>query len=631
MRFEIKRIDPVFDGASFEAAGPYEKISGRFHGEADPAHPLNALIVNLEHSPRNIRGMVDYWVDFCLLKPVDFGRGNGRLLYDAVNRGDKLALVDINGAPKRPSSNEPSALDDAGNGFLMRQGYSVLWSAWQGGIADEEGKLQSGFPIATRNGVPIVETSREEIIFGYSNAFGIAPLSYPAATLDQQAATLTVRAQERDKRKPVPASRWRYRSATQLEIDLVAGHGSGAIYEFIYPARDPIVMGLGFIAVRDVVSLLRHGGDGADLLGSRRSIDHVIAYGRSQPGRFLREFVRLGFNEDLAGRKVFDGILASITGSRRIFLNHAFAQPGRFHRQHEDHVYPGDQFPFTYATRTDSYTGETDGILARALARNTCPKFIHVDSSTEFWQGRSSLLVVDEHLQDISIPEETRLYLFAGTQHAGPTMRAHAGIFSQNPCYALNDVDYGPLNRALISALATWAAGREPAPPSRFPRLADGTLVEPFPPVSGFPAIPGVSYPKTINAVGMMDYSQQPPVAIPGKEYPVLVPKLDCDGNELAGIRLPDITVPRATFTGWNLRDASFAEGALMIVGACFPFAVTRAERETSGDPRLSIEERYESEEAYVAKVRAAAEQLFRDRLLLAEDVTRIVARAENL
>ena len=638
MRLEIKRIESVFDGASFGAAGPYKKISGRIYAATDPAHRLNLGIHNLDRAPRNQQGKVAYWVDFCLLKPADIARANRRLLVDMPNRGDKLALIDINSARKGSSSNNPAALDDAGNGFLMRQGYCILWSAWQGGVGNEEDKLQAGFPIASADGAPIVETSREEIIFGHCNSPATAPLAYPAATLDHCAATLTVRIHERDARVAVPASAWRYRSSAQIEIDLIAGYPSGAIYEFIYPARDPIVMGLGFIAIRDVVSFLRYAASddvgqanplNRDASGS--SIEHVITYGRSQPGRFLREFVRLGFNESRAGRKVFDGIFASIAGSRRIFLNQAFAQPGRFHRQHEDHLYPGDQFPFTYATRTDTYTGQTDGILARAMANNTCPKFIHVDSSTEFWQGRSSLLVSDEHGQDIPLPEEVRLYLFASTQHAGPAMQGHAGIFSQNACYPLNNVDYGPLNRALISALDSWVSGRESPPASRFPRIADGTLVVPFPAsISGFPTIPGVRYPDRINELKVMDYTAQPPTAVASKAYPVLVPKLDADGNEIAGIRLPAIAVPRATLTGWNLRDATFADGALLIVGSRFPFAATRAERAANGDPRPSLEERYASHGAYVEAVRTAAEQLCRERLLLAEDVERIITQAEN-
>ena len=638
MRIEISSRASAFAGTSFGDVGAYEKISGRLHGAVDPHAPENEEIINLDRAPRNRDGLVEYAVDFVLLIPVDLTRGNRHLLFDSANRGDKLALVDLNSASKGPGSNAVLSAADAGNGFLMRQGYSILWSAWQGGVAAEDHKLRADFPIARDGVAPIIATVREEIIFGHSNSPTQAPLSYPAASLDPAGATLTVRQYETDLRQPVAASAWRWRSPQLLEIDLVDGYASGAIYEFIYSARDPIVMGLGFLAVRDVVSFMRYQAhDAAGVanplnLAGVPAASKVITYGRSQPGRFLREFVRLGFNQDSAGRRVFDGIFTAIAGSRRIYLNEAFAQPGRFHRQHEDHSYPGDQFPFTYATRQDSYTGERGGILERALATATCPKIIHIDSSTEFWQGRSSLLVTDELGRDVPTPDEVRLYLFTGTQHAGPAMLGHAGIFSQNPQYPLNYVDYSPLNRALIVALDRWVSDLEPAPPSRFPRVSDATLVAPFPPsMAGFPHIPGVCYPTAINELSVMDYTQMPPRAVPAQRYPVLVSKLDADGNEIAGIRLPDVAVPRATLTGWNLRDREFAEGALMLVGACFPFALTAAERQRNGDPRLSLAERYPSASSYVSAVRACAEQLGRERLLLAEDIERIVARAAAL
>lgn len=238
---------------------------------------------------------------------------------------------------------------------------------------------------------------------------------------------------------------------------------------------------------------------------------------------------------------------------------------------------------------------------------------------------------MDEDERDIELPEEVRLYLFTGTQHAGPVMMKHAGIFSQDPIYPVNEVDYAPLNRSLIAALDTWVGGGEAAPASRFPRVDDGTLVPPFPQsATGFPNIPGVRYPALINELCAMNYDTQPPKPIPGTQYRLRVPKLDTDGNEIAGIRLPEIEAPRATFTGWNLRDKNFAEDALMLVGACFPFAQTRAEREALGDPRLSIEERYPTHADYVAAVTRAAKVLESERLLLAEDVERYIERARD-
>ncbi|NNL86160.1 MAG: hypothetical protein HKP27_10930, partial [Myxococcales bacterium] len=517
MKLEIQRREEAFAGASFGSVGRYEKITGRFHGEVDPKHSLNQVIVNLDRAPVNASGRVEYSVDFCVLAPVDRAAGNQRILFDTSNRGDKLALIDINGAEKGPTSNDPVTAADAGNGYLMREGYTLLFCAWQGGVAPEEQKMMADLPIATDGGKPIVATSREEIVLGQNTQPAAAPLFYPAATQEQDEATLTVRQQESDPRTPVAPSAWRYVSERAIEIDPVPGFGTGALYELIYPARDPIVMGLGFAVVRDIVSFFRY--ETPLELGAA---EHVIAYGRSQPGRFLREFLRLGFNRDEAGRQVFDGIYASIAGSRRIDLNGAFSQPGRFHRQHEDHLYPEDQFPFTYGTRTDPRTGKQDGILATAKATNTCPKIIHIDSSTEFWQGRSSLLVTDEEGRDIEQPEEVRLFLFAGTQHAGPVMLKHLGIFSQDPVFPVNTVDYAPLNRSLIKALERWVSGEAP-PESRFPRVDDGTLVAPFPQsTQGCPQIPGARYPAVINRLSAMNYETQPPTAIPGTEYNLL-------------------------------------------------------------------------------------------------------------
>lgn len=636
MRIDIGRIETAFEGKPFGNAGTYEKIVGRAYGEADPAHPLNAEIINLANAPRNAAGRVEYWVDFCLLKPTDLRKSNRHLLYDAPNRGNKLALVDLNDAQLGPASNDPTTVADAGNGFLLRRGYVILFSAWQGGVADAENHLLAGFPVATNHGAPIVESAREEIIFGHTNSPAVAPLNYPAATTDQGAATLTVRRREKDPRVALPPGQWRYISPNQIEIRLAAGFDAGAIYEFIYPARDPIVMGLGFAAVRDVVSFMRY--DAADDRGvanplkpraGEPAIEHVIAYGRSQPGRFLREFIYLGFNQDLQRRQVFDGVYISLAGSRRTFINQPFSQPGRFHREHEDHLYPGDQFPFTYPKQSDPISGKTDGIVVRAEASGTCPKIMHLDTSTEFWQGRSSLVVTDQNGKDIALPEQVRVYLVSGSQHAGPFMTPDFSMFSR---HATNPMNYNAANRAMLVALDEWVCRGTPPPSSRIPRVDDGTLVPRLPRDRlGFPDIPGVSYTGIINELSELDHSHQPPRPIPGHDYMLLVPKVDADGSDLAGIRLPDVAVPLGTHLGWNLRAEGFAPGALMLVGSFIPFAATAKERRQRGDPRPSLEERYPSHKDYVDAVARAVAELERERLLLIEDGERYVAAAQIL
>ena len=254
---------------------------------------------------------------------------------------------------------------------------------------------------------------------------------------------------------------------------------------------------------------------------------------------------------------------------------------------------------------------------------------MHVDTSTEFWQGRSSLVVTDERGNDIAPPDQVLLYLFSGSGHAGPAMLAHNRIFFQNPQYQLNLLNYSSLNRALIVALDEWVSRGTPPPASRFPRSGDGTLVSPLPKTGqGFPDIPGVNYTGLVNELCELDYSQQPPRPIPGHDYLLLVPKVDADGNEIAGIRSPDVAVPLGTRTGWNIRGAGFAQGALMIVGSFIPFAATAKERLAKGDPRLSLEERYPSHQHLVKAVARAAAELQKERLLLAEDVERYIAAA---
>jgi hypothetical protein len=628
MRLVIERVERAFEGVSFASAGPYEKITGRVFAEADPGHRLNASIVNLDRAPRNAAGRVEYWFDFCLLRPADLRKGNRRLFYDVINRGGKIALIDFNSAPR---ANNPATAADAGNGYLMRQGYSILWSAWQGDVLAGEERMLAGFPVPTDHGAPIIGINRDEFLFEVGAGPVRAALSYPANSLDQRQATLTVREREAEGRVAVAADRWRYVAPNQIEIMPPTGFDAGAIYEFIYPARDPIVMGLGFAGIRDLIAFLRH--EAADERGTpnplnldgRPAADYVFTYGRSQSGRLLRDFLWQGFNQDLQGRRVFDGMYIAAAGSRKSFINAAFGQPPRFQRQHEDHAFPGDQFPFSYAILTDPVSGKTDGILARAIATHTCPKIFHTDSSSEFWQGRASMVVTDGRGADVEIPGDVRLFLFSSTQHAGPDPAA-AGPLCQ---YPMNPASYSPAHRALLVALDEWVSkGIEP-PASRFPRVGDGTLMEAK---SGFPKIPGLRYRDLINELSEMDYSVQPPRPIAGRQYLVMVPKVDADGNEIAGIRLPEIAAPRGTHTGWNLRRAGFAEDELAnIFGSYFPFAATSSEREAASDPRQSLAERYPTARDYLDAVARAAIDLQGARLLMAEDVERYLDRAKRL
>ena len=637
VRFEVLEVEsPTFEGREFGSVGRYEKVVARAFLEVDPTDQHNAGVVDLQLVPRNAAERVEFVTNVVILKPVHLAQGNGRIFYEVVNRGRKLSLGFFNDAPR---GNDLTAAADAGNGYLMREGYTVVWSGWQGDVPPSDERMTLEVPILRG----VTGTNRDEFIFEHDYNPFVANLSYPAADLDPTKATLTVRQNERDPRVTPSDLSFEYfvvaragvtaTSPNQIVIHRPVGFDSGAIYEFTYPARDPVVMGLAFASTRDVVSFLRReksdslGNPNPLALNGSPAIRYAYTFGRSQSGRFLRDFLYQGFNEDEQERMVFEGIIPHVAGSRKMFTNYRWAQPGRYSGQHQTHLTPGDQFPFTYGVLTDPLTGKRDGILARCLEADNCPKVLHTDTGTEFWQARSSLVVTDTTGADIELPANVRAYLIASAPHgnsidAVPRPTRNCQQLS-NPLHA------GAPMRALLHALDRWvSAGVEPAN-SRFPSRAEGTLVTPEPGSRNFPSIPKLTYNGRVNRLRVTDYSVQPPKE--GKEYRVFVPKVDADGNDVAGIRMPAVEVPRATYLGWNHRREGSAEGEVCSnTGSYIPFAETRAEREASRDPRLSIEERYRNQEAYVEKVKEAASRLLEDRLLLEEDVKRIVEGAER-
>ncbi len=637
VRFEVLKVEsPTFEGREFGSVGQYEKIVARAFLEVDPTDQHNAGIVDLKLAPRTAAERVEFVADVVILKPIDLVKGNGRIFYEVVNRGRKRSLGLINDAAW---SNDPTTAAHAGNGYLMREGYTVVWSGWQGDVPPGEGRMR--LEVSVLRG--ITGTNQDEFIFGHDYNPFVANLSYPAADLDPAKATLTVRQNERDPRVTPSDLSFEYfvvaragvtaTSPHQIVIHRPAGFDSGAIYEFTYPGRDPVVMGLAFASTRDVVSFLRReksdpaGNPNPLAPNGRPAIRYAYAFGRSQSGRFLRDFLYQGFNEDDKGQMVFEGIMPHVAGSRKMFTNYRWAQPGRYSRQHETHLTPGDQFPFTYGVLTDPLTGKRDGILARCLEAQNCPKVMHTDTSTEFWQARSSLVVTDTIGADVELPANVRAYLIASAPHGnsidavpGPT--AYCQQFS-------NPLHVGASMRALLQALDRWVSEGVEPPHSRFPSRAEGTLVTPDPVGISFPSIPKFTYNGRVNGLRVTDYSAQPPRE--GKAYPVFVPKVDVDGNDVAGIRMAAVEVPRATYLGWNHRRQGFAEGELCsLTGSYIPFAETRDERKASGDPSLSIEERYPTHETYVDKVTEATNRLLENRLLLEEDAKRIVEQAKK-
>ena len=633
-RIAITRIEsPTFEGVSFGAVGQYEKLVGRAFGEVDPHDPRNAVIVDIALAPRNARGMVEYSTDIYILRPVNPGHGNHRLFFEINNRGNVLSFGRLNDAGT--GGNDPTTAADAGNGFLMRQGYTVVSSGWDVTVAPGGGRQTITVPVAkNRDGSSIVGPALEE--FAFDNATTMTgSLTYPTATLDKSQAGLTVRVHYSDTPEPIPATGWEYASDRTIRL-LPSGtpFGQSSLYEFTYPARDPSVAGLGFAAIRDVAAFLHRAvvdgeGNPNPLAGDVR---FVYSFCISQPCRFMHDFLQLGFNEDEHAQRVFDGILNWGGGASGGFFNYRFAQPARFHWQHIGRWYPERQFPFTNKVLFDPISEKTDGRLRRCRSTNTCPKIFETTSESEYWAKGGSLLHTDTLGNDLDDPKNSRTYLLSSLPHvalSGP------GICQQprNPLLPNRAL------RALLVALDEWVSEGTMPPRSRVPQRSDGTLVRSWPQKRvGFPRIPGVTFNGLMTTGDLFDYGPSfdegilttlPPYLV-GSPYPVFVPRTDDDGNDIAGIRLPEIAVPLATYTGWALRAAAFAGDDLCeLAGQKIDFQQTKADRLTVGDPRLSIEERYPTHKKYVREVTRAATRLYWQRLLLEEDVMRYIEEAE--
>jgi len=619
VRLEISARSPAFEGRSFGDHGAYEQIKAVAHMRIDPADPANRDIVDLDRAPRAADGMVDYDVDVVILRPTASQRASRTLVYDVVNRGTKL----LGALNKGPLSGDPIA---EGDGFLMRQGYTIMWSGWQSdarpamvppGMALPQ-LLGARFPIARQqDGSPITGRVTSETIFDAPTG-DIMPLPYPAAQLSQSDAVLTVRQRSSDTARTLAPGDWTFVDAQRVRIKRPADMDAGAIYTFSYVARDPVVMGLGFAATRDLVAWLRRPQAGNPLAdGTQPSAEKgrakadlftsAIAIGGSQSGRYLRDFLWQGFNRDTAGKRVFDGMIPYIAGARRTFTNFRFAEPGRFSRQHEDHDVPGYDFPFTYGTLTDPVTQRSDGLLARCTATRSCPRIFHVDTGAEFWQAGASLVGTGGTDRDVPLPDGVRAYALAGGTHA-------AGFAPPYCTYPANPLSYTPLLRALLVSMEDWTTGRAEPPQSRWPSRDAGQVV----PVEEIEP-PFKPWAHVVNR----------PVVPGGKAgWPVFVSAIGKDGNELAGLRMPELLAPTGSYLGWNVRKRGYAEGELcMIFGGYVPFAANAAARAPDDRrPALdavtgSVQER---SEAYAAATR----ELVRDRLLLAEDADAMIAAA---
>jgi hypothetical protein len=641
----------TFGGKTFGAVGTYQKIRGTATGQLDPNDPKNQVIADIALAPRNAGGMVEYTIDFYILKPSDAAKGNKKLFFEVNNRGSKQ----FGSFNQSAGGNNPSTATDAGTGFLMSQGYTLAWAGWDGQVANDPSPdtLKITLPVAKNpDGSSITGPTYEYIVIDNATTRSFTTY-YKTASTDTTRATLTKRQYLTDAPTVVAPTEWSWTSPNTIALAGGAAFQQSWIYELNFTAVDPYVAGIGFAAQRDFVSFLRSAQ--ADSLGTPNplagNVSRVLSWSLSQPARFMNDFVWLGFNQDTKGQKVFDGVFNWIGGGNGLGLNYRFAQSGRTERNRQNHLNAEGVFPFSYTTTTDPLTGKADGRNVRCTATNTCPAIMNVVSGNEYWVKGGSLLTTDPATgADVREPANVRNYYIAGSQHgnASPTTAA------PTTCTQFGSgVDPNPVLRALFVALDQWVDGTAP-PPSAVPSTANGTAVSaatgPFSNIGigavpqaalGYPTIPQALYSGLVTVrnqfnfgtrfdTGILDiYPPQPT----GRYYPVSVSKVDADGNDVAGIRLPEVVAPVATNTGWNLRSAAFggkADGTdgCEAAGSSIVFAPSLAARQSVGDQRLSLAERYRDRADLVAQRTAAANALKAQRLLLQADVDAAIARA---
>ena len=630
---------PTFEGKSFGTVGQYEKIRGTAFGELNPLDPHNAVITDIALAPRNARGNVEYSTDIFILKPVDLAKGNQRMFIDYNNRGN-MRLGAINGGV---TTNDPTTAADAGDGFIMGLGYSVVSAGWDPGASDapaEQKLMKINVPIAKGPGGTDITGPGFEYIVSDAKGTMSADLIYPTATRDKTKATLTVRDRLNDTPKVVDPSGWEFASDKSIRL-LPAGTAlkPSAIYEFLYTAKDPVVAGVGLAAFRDVISYLRNDAEGAKYVGP---VKYAYSYSISQPSRTLNDHVQLGFNADEQGRKVIDGILSHTGGGSGDQINYRFAYTGNTERNRQYHLFPEGVFPFAHQTTTDTLTGKTAGRDDVCTASNTCPKRFEVNTSNEYWVKAGSLMHTDSLGKDLQEPKDVRFYLMSGLSHGV------GNVTTKSTCEQyLNPTSPYATHRALLVALDKWVTDGTPPPPSQIPTADQRAWAVAVPgsqtgtvpkDAIGWPSIPGVTYTGTISTRYALDFGPQfdkgivnYPLSVVGRSsYPIFVSKVDKDGNEVAGVRLPPVAAPTGTTTGWAVRSAeNGGPDGCEANGQYIAFAATKPDRLETGDPRLSLEERYGTHDGYVKAVTVAATALEKQGFLLAADVKAYVAEAE--
>ena len=630
-RMEILVQAPFAGGMAFGETGVYERIKGRLHYAIDPDDPANAAIVDLELAPVDERGLVTFAGDFILLRPVDPERGNRTLLYEVNNRGG-LGMLPMFTFGAR--SNNPRDADHAGDGLLFEEGYTFLWSAWNWDVVAGGDRLLIDLPVVVaEDGEPITGPVAAEFVPNQSSLsmpfmWGFSK-GYPPVDLDDPATTLTWRDEPRGERHIIPRSAWRFSdvdtSSTPPQPTRVTVDNSfvpGRLYELVYQARDPRVVGLGLGAIRDAIGFFRYDHDELSPM-----LDRAIAFGISQSGRVINHMLWQGFHRDEAGRTVFDGALVHVAGAGKGSFNHRFAQTTRHPSAFEDQGYPADVFPFTTLASVDPITGERGSLLDRARASGAMPKIFYSSTSTEYWTRAASLLHTDvTGEKDVPLAPDARLYVFAGAQHGN---WAWEDRWPFEHC--TNGFDHRFGMRALLTAMQAWLEDDQAPPLSIYPTIAAGTLgsVEDY--RRRFPDIPGFALPSDNLQPSRLDLGprfeqdgivDRVPAGL-GAPFVTAVPLPDQDGIDQGGIRLPGIAAPLATHTGWNLRRPEIGAGGRLArwSGSMLPFASDEAERKRTGDPRPSLEARYGGRPGYADAVERASAALVDQGFLLERDL----------
>lgn len=601
-RIHIEERTDVLGGAAFGKTGAYERITAKVHFRADPTSAANKIVRDIELAPRNDEGQVEWSADLYVLKPRDPAKGNGTVLFEVSNRGGKGMLSMFNFAEGSADPREPKHFGDK---MLLEEGYTLVWLGWQWDVANKPGMMRTSIPEA-KGATGLVRA--QFVPDDMAARMWLADRDHtPYKVIDEATAVLTVATKFAGETKVIPRGQWRVKDG--VEVELNGGFKPGLIYEFVYKSQDPAVAGLGMAGIRDLISFLKHGGEETLLADQSRFIKRAIGFGTSQSGRFLRTFLYDGFNADEKGRIVFDGLWPHVAGAGRGSFNVRFAQPSRDAQPYRNFFYPVDIFPFTDLDSTDG--SATDGLLRRAVAAKVVPKIIYTNGSYEYWGRAASLIhTTPDGTKDAPLGEHQRVYFIAGAQHG-------AGAFppsNRQTRNLSNPLDYRFVMRGLLAALHGWVKDNAAPPPSVYPRIAGGQLVRadklPWP-------VKGIEPPKRALTGWHLNFETEPPTR--GEPFVALVPKTNEYGNDLGGLRLPELHAPVGTYTGWNYPKQAAHSEAIAFIGTFAPMS------------KSALETMYLSPSRYTEQYRNAAESLISQRYLLPRDFDALMARAGKL